>query len=1233
MQLTSLQRTNNISPVSWRFVWLGLALLLASWPVTALSQAPFQADPYAGPPVAEPLIGEEISGRSGQALGALFRAGFVTGPGIGREDSFAPFEFMPYGFINDGLIFGDFRGFRSVQDGWGANVGTGYRHYVRQWDRILGANFFYDYDNTSGQLFRQAGFGLETLGSAWDMRLNAYFPVTETRKELSLGDPFNLRYSGNNILFDQIRTFGSHMKGFDHELSVPLPGRILERHNVKATAGWYHFQQDNTPTAWGWKGRLEGDVISNVHMGLEVTNDKVFDTNVVLSVAVSYGGFREADGQRRTQFSRMTDPVIRQYTAVVARDPQLEGGLVATKADGTPIFVEHVASDDPYDRSNLALMRNFQPTYDPTAPLGTYENPFLTIGNAQDPSTETADIVFVWTNSVFNNTPITTESGVRLLGEADNAPHLVNIQGVDVLLPRAVDNPNPNPADPFDTNDYDLKPLLTYTDRTTIVDAVTLTSQLIVPDSSPIRTEFSGFRIGDELDSTTGATGNGIFAGPNITGVDVNYVEVNHAGVGTTGNGDGVLLQEVGEISFIGTRIFNSANNGLHVIGGTPQVTFGRDPLTPLTYNLAPELAGEIQHDGSSPARGAAVMIEQTNAGSVVNLAPNTNEQFFARINYVGATGIDISSALGNARFGTMTITDSPDQAIRILDSSGRYLFLESQSVATDILIQNPNGDAIDIQGLAAGGEVSFFGNVDIRDRQQRGVALGTRTDINGNPTGGNSGNVSFNGGLFIATDDSLADNLQPLANAIEYQFSAGDVTITNILSPANSLIIDGGRGNGIQIGRDEELVGNGNAAENLTREQVADSGYNNTGNFTLSGGAQINSVQGISLNLVRDNSTFNYTGATSSTTQALVINDRGNTGINIDRMKAPVSFADNTRNIQVIVNQSVNVNDNPAVNIQGTQYLYIDQVPPVLSFDETNGAVAFDSLTINDATAPTDLGIAGVRIADMQAPVAFGELNVTTDNGTALDIERTGNPFGIDLIDAQNRTPNGLVRVLSGSLDANDGAAIVATNSNINLNFNFVSSSNAPLDPVIASRRTDGAGIFLSNNALSSVRSSQFTLSIGDGTELVPGDSGEIINADGPGISLSNTGSIFLGGLSVRSNDSYGIVARNIEETFLVNDQLVRGGSRRLTNADTVITDPLFLEGLLIANTEVLNNGRNGLLSTDVPNVTILESQFETNGGIGVMTIGNVDYQAPAESGLVASRERPNGTGTPTRL
>lgn len=975
MQLTTMQRTNGLSPVSWRFVWIGLALLLAAWPVAALSQDPSDTG--------DGLLFEEFDGQSGEAMGAVLRGGVLTGPALGREDTLTPIEVMPYFFLGEGMIFGDLRGFRSTQDNYGANVGFGYRHYVRKWDRIFGANFYYDYDNSSGQLFRQNGGGLETLGANWDMRLNTYFPVTQNTKELDLSDPFNIRFNANNILFDQIRTFGVHLKGLDHELAVPLPGRYLERHNVKGVAGWYHFQQTGVKNTFGWKGRLEGDLTSNVHLGLEVTNDNTFDTNVVFTAAVSYGGFKQPLGQPKNQFDRMTAHVHRQYNAVVQQIPTLEAGVTARNPDGTAITVEHVASNTPYDRGNIAALRRVAPQYDPTAALGTFENPFLTVADAQAPATPLSDIVFVWTNSVYNNTPLTTESGNRLLGEADNAPHTFLINGQAALLPRAVNNPDPLVPD--------LKPLY----QNTAGDGVTLVSGIALPGGTIKFTEFSGFRLGDETVPGSGPTGSGIRApaGANVTNVQVNFNDVNFAGV------DGVLLESVGTIDFVGNRIFNSARDGFHVDGGAARVTFFRDVPTSDNFRL------EIQNDGTVATTGVAVHIENMLAGSSINMA-GTNP---SRVDYTNAAGVLVENSVGGtAQFGEISVLNSPaltmgnpSAGINLINNGGNYTFFNA------ISILNPLGDGINIESQT--GAVGFLDSVVVQNRNNYGIDL-----LN------NSGDVFFNGTVDIDRSNN-AVVLPTLAPGLAYQGSSGDVTFRN------SLTINGGRGDGILIGEDPQ-----NPARTVP----------NTGVFTSTGDVQVVSVGQLNLlgnnfvgiRVANDDAEVNFRGD-------VTVLGRGGTGIFIDRQRDSVSFSGATS-----VDNAAGAFAT-AVRIIGSDFFVQN---PLL---ETNGDVFFSSLNITNALPPLLGNVAGLEVQTIQAPVVINELNITSALGTALFARFAGDPY--------TNVGNGRLTVTRGTIDAAAGAAIDVQDSRINLGFSSVSSDASLIQGIRMVNNTAAQGGF----------------------------------------------------------------------------------------------------------------------------------------------------------------------------
>lgn len=1123
MQLMSAQQNLSSRFLRWSIVWIGLTLLLASWPAAVLSQDPWSEDAWVSQSEAsdapqDELFGSQYSGRSGQAFGSLIRGGFVTGPGIGREDSFAPLEFMPYFFLEDGMFLGDLRGFRSVEDHYGANLGVGYRQYVRSWDRIFGVNFFYDYDNTSTQLFRQYGFGLETFGANWDMRLNTYFPATQDRKELSLEFlPDTIRFSGNSILYDQLRTFGVHMKGLDHELAVPIPGRYMERHDVRAVAGWYHFEGQGVDQVWGWKGRVEGDVISNVHMGLEVTNDSVFDTNVVLQVAVSYGGFKQNDGRPINQFNRMTTPIQRQYTAVIQRVGVVEAGLTATKADGTPYFVEHVASADPYDRGAANPFGAFGPTYDPTAPLGSFENPFLTIQQAQ--AAVGGDIVYTWTNSVFDNQPLVAEAGVQTLGEADGVTHTILLQPFGFVdLPRAINNPDPTVAE--------LRPLLT----NVVGDGITLTSGIPQANGSILRTEVSGFRVGDANDPTSGATGNGI-VGNNVTGIDADFNQINFAA------GDGILLTSVGDISMMNTSVFNARGVGLHVDGGTPRITFeGDGDIT----------NPELQYDDQTVTGGLAVLIENTNTGSFVDLF-GTNP---SAINYDNAGGILIQNAAGSARFGDIVITDdivSNQGSIEITgQSSGAFTFARPVEVTRTLT------DGLYIDTLQAGGQVTFQSTLDIDDRIGYGIHLL-----------GNQGNV-----LFI-DDVTLDTNGATLSNnpGVSYLQSSGNVTFRG------NLTLDQGNGLGIEIGEDN----NGMPSDPANPPD-------NTGTFAVNGDTAITGYGGTSLRILEDDSRVTFDN--------LAIDARGAEGIRIDQQRGTVDF-----NGLTSIGNSGGSSVTAAVISRNTGNISFDSL--TITNASSLGVNNFVLPGVDGNPAQTFVPVAGLAAIDNPGGIRFGELNIDAVFGAAL----FGRNIGVQSVTTVTPgTPGSLPTITTtiptGGIFTNQGtissifeAAVDIDTSVIGLAFDSVSATQSARQ-----------GIRLVNNDVSG-RLVGFQVDPGNDIQQA---GGAIVQSALEGALFQNTGIVSLRAQDYVQNFNEGIQASNVIPPSITTATPVRyTPTINLQSMNIIQSGQEGLRTDNVFNVNVLNSTftQNGGFSLAFPSIHVV-SAFNPDD-----ILGTADY------------------------
>ena len=113
----------SLSMRSLLWLSLGMALVMSSrMAVGQEAQAPAGAQTQFGDAVEDGwLFSDQLSGQSGEAFGALLRAGVLTGPAIGRDESIVPFEMMPYAFAGKGMFFVDIRGFRATSDRAGSD--------------------------------------------------------------------------------------------------------------------------------------------------------------------------------------------------------------------------------------------------------------------------------------------------------------------------------------------------------------------------------------------------------------------------------------------------------------------------------------------------------------------------------------------------------------------------------------------------------------------------------------------------------------------------------------------------------------------------------------------------------------------------------------------------------------------------------------------------------------------------------------------------------------------------------------------------------------------------------------------------------------------------------------------------------------------------------------------------------------------------------------------------------
>ena len=1115
----------------------------AAMQTATLQMSPIQMGPemQRGPEVEDPgfLASDRITGRTGEALGSLFRIGGFTGPAIGRRNSLFPIEYMPYSLVDNNLIFADFRGFKSTTDTWGTNLGGGYRRYIPQLDRIFGVNAFFDYDNTSGSTFRQVGFGAEWLGSLYDLRGNAYFPTGPSSQETSL---VNLdgtqKFIGHLLTVNRLHTFNNALHGFDGEIGVPIPGSIPERHDVRVFGGGYWYESDLIQSFGGWKTRIQANVIPSVSLQLEVTHDQQFKTNVVFGGSWSYGGFRQSPDKPKSQYDRMTTPVIRNYNIIVGTAYKTDVDNVVTNPDtNQPYFFEHVDSNSK------------APVVNGVVGDGTFEHPFQVFTNAQTAMLKDTPIptgsnlrgtIFVHGDSVFNsaidplhNPTIALQDNVRVLGGSATVKHEVNttelnsnpVYGHFLLLPQGSGNKPEFDNTPIDPNTNASITLANYS-------------------------EFSGFNVKNPV-------GIGIY-GFGITGSN-EYSTVRQTDVTGAGLNSVVLDSTAGTILFSGDNITSSGltEATTFLVQNTTansQVIFTSDSLT--------STKGTINNTDQGVHTSPTLEIRNTKAGSHVDFVNSILQQNAAtgiEINDTHGNGIQIHDNFGEITIGNANLTGSVPDALRGFKAA-LYVFNNQGTFSStgDLLITNAHEDSITVEKLGLNGSAQFTGTdpkkfgVDIQDRESnRGIYLYN-----------NIGPVAFTTPVRIVSPSGV-----PFA-AIDYQHNGTPGAIINGVQGApiggnasfNDITITKG-GLGILIGPQSPGAAN----------------PPNYGNFIVNGTTTIDGTSDKAIEINNDSSTVTFAaGGNSSTT----ISNPGNIGIEVLSNNGTVSFNSTTTIRQ------------PAFNLQGSSIL-----PAINIQGNTNllSSVTFDTATIIGGNQPVNLPVNspqyGVNIGDPidqtlfnPAGVKFTTLNISgLQNGVGLLVNHEGVAPKPTLTGQAGQPGYGLF-IGGGIISTTGGRSVDIEESTIDVTLTSVFSSKSP-------QLSPDYGIYLLNDDkiitpnLPQLGNFMFTL----GTATA--NSGGIIQqATRAGINLNQTdttliqtGAVKIQGVLLQTNQ-LGISANNLLQLNVDYSQFT-GNIGNLKGNDSIAT-----------------NGANvqtgaGIDAFNLPYVDVEHSTFTLNG------------------------------------
>jgi len=322
------------------------------------------------------------------------------GDGVGYEDGFTSVDwFLP--LLPDGdndLWFADFRGLVSNDSEFSSNVGSGYRWYTPNQNRIYGFNAYWDTRQFDGFAFNQAGVGFETLGECIDFEANAYTPAVNDTNHRNLEV---LEFAGNDLLIQTINA----LSGADFLLGYNIPA--MHEFHTRVLGGGYYFDSSETADAAGWRVKLETAFRDWLSVSAVAQEDDLFGRNVSVSIelrkpiehksnAISSSMrhmFRSHTGGHHddTIRHRLADPVQRQQQIALTI-----GTENATDMASAPLTFIHVVP-------GVAGTGN-----------GTFEDPYGTITDAMDdlPLAETS-IVYTPQGGTFTE-PVTLASGTEL---------------------------------------------------------------------------------------------------------------------------------------------------------------------------------------------------------------------------------------------------------------------------------------------------------------------------------------------------------------------------------------------------------------------------------------------------------------------------------------------------------------------------------------------------------------------------------------------------------------------------------------------------------------------------------------------------------------------------------------------------------------------------------------------------------------------------------------------------
>lgn len=1090
---------------------------------------------------------DNFSGTASLGQGAYIDVRNMAGSGVGYRNGYTQVGgFIPLWGSDDWFIAPQARLIITDTQRIGGNLGLVGRRYVSDWDRIIGANLFYDFDESYlNNRYNQVGFGFETLGEWLDVRGNVYLPTGgETNNMGPAGLDSTLYYIQNRLAVRGYDLIEQSLKGGDVEFGVPvLPSTPW----LRAFAGAYFYDGDGHDPV-GVRGRIDANISNDLLVGLNVTHDNVYGTNLNAVVDFRFSGFLPTRYfPNWTTQERMLTQVQRNWRITTDQYLISKDIPVINPRDDQPYFVVHI------DSNNTGAG-----TGD-----GTAENPYHNLPGTVPNQT---DLVLVQRGQSTEAAPYTGNIQLvdyaRMLGEgkAHIFDGYVNYGGYsqvynDTVLPGF--------------SNSGLYPFLS----NPAGDIVTLANH----------NEVSAFVMQDASNraifgnGTNGFHLNNLEIAGNVGGGIVLQNAVGTGGVTLDGQtiNSGLIADinrnAVGGYSLAGTGAGNNAGGGIVIDTGAAGLALGINrvtmnvnapgaqtvgvQLTADTGNLVTQL-NDVIASGNSPAVGNSV------AGVILNQTGATTLN-------ATLTGVNVSSNLGdglqiNGDGGTTAV--NAENIIANSNASGRGIDVTGTNNAQmGVVFDGGSATGNGNDGLRVLGGLGADITVGVNDfnLSNNGLVTAGAANVNVGASGGATANVLLDTVAAGFVSNASNNDYGLLVNsagagsvawvqALDSNFNNAGLNGVNVAATTtgtSNINLDNTTGNAAGLSGFVALANGGTV--NLELENA--SNFNNAG----VGGFDASVVAGGTLNMAITDSTFNNSA-----------------GVGLRLLSDGVGSV-LTGNLDTV---SANNSGFTGLSASGS------------NSGELNLRVLNSQFNLNGQTFVGGDGVTVTAGTNSTVRTLFYNTQSSGNDGDGFDFNATGGSYmsaRLDTVTAQLNGGYGVNFNATGSGDAiliSEGVNVVNTNFLGNYNVNYTNVTNAVASLSGSSNNSAGDGFSVN---MTNVTGAALVTIDGNGNGTIDGNTNHGIDiningADQVGVRIEGYQSISNNG-SVAGDDGIHIDIQNVATATAVDIIGVTGsGTVMADNLDDGIDINLVAAALGTFNSPAALTSASVLTRTD---------------------------------------------------